>query len=81
MSWWQQPFFQVALPVILAFAIATLFQSKHTDSLGKRIDDLRDSLNHRVDGLENSMNQRFDATERRLERIENLLTEPSASRV
>jgi len=69
MSWWQQPFFQVALPVILAFAIATLFQSKHTDSLGKRIDDLRDS-----------MNQRFDATERRLERIENLLTEPAASR-
>ena len=69
MSWWQQPFFQVALPVILAFAIATLFQSKHTDSLGKRIDDLRDS-----------MNQRFDAIERRLERIENLLTEPAASR-
>jgi hypothetical protein len=57
MNWWQQPFFQVALPIIITFAIATLYQSK-------RIDDLRDSLN-----------KRFDDIERRLERIENLLTD------
>ena len=57
MNWWQQPFFQVALPIIITFAIATWFQSK-------RIDELRDSMNHR-----------FDAVERRLERIENLLTD------
>jgi hypothetical protein len=56
MNWWQQPFVQVALPIIVTFAIATLYQ-------GKRIDDLRDS-----------MNKRFDAVERRLERIESLLT-------
>jgi hypothetical protein len=57
MNWWQQPFFQVALPIIITFAIATLYQTK-------RIDDLRESLN-----------KRFDAIERRLERIENLLTD------
>lgn len=56
-NWWQQPFVQVALPIIIIFAIATWFQSK-------RIDDLRDS-----------MNKRFDAVDRRLERIENLLTD------
>jgi chromosome segregation ATPase len=64
MNWWQQPFVQVALPIIVTFAIATLYQ-------GKRIDDLRDSLNRRIDGLDN----RLDAIDRRLERIENLLTD------
>jgi len=57
MNWWQLPFVQVALPIIVTFAIATPYQ-------GKRIDDLRDS-----------MNKRLDAIERRLERIENLLTD------
>jgi hypothetical protein len=42
MNWWQQPFVQVALPISVTFAIATLYQ-------GKRIDDLRDSLNRRID--------------------------------
>ena len=68
MSWWQQPFFQVALPIIITFVIATWYQSK-------RVDDLRESMNQRINGLESSMNQGFDAIERRLERIENLLTE------
>jgi hypothetical protein len=45
MQWWQQPFFQVALPIIVTFAIATWFQSK-------RIDDLRDSLGKRLDAIE-----------------------------
>ena len=45
MNWWQQPFFQVALPIIVTFAIATLFQSK-------RIGDLRDSIGKRLDAIE-----------------------------
>ena len=45
MNWWQQPFVQVALPIIVTFAIATLYQ-------GKRIDDLRDSMNKRFDAVE-----------------------------
>jgi hypothetical protein len=64
MTWWQQPFVQVALPIIMTFAIATWYQSKGVDDLGKRIDDLRDTMGHR-----------FDAVERRLERIENLVTD------
>jgi len=64
MVWWQQPFIQVALPIIVTFAIATLFQSKRIDDLSKRIDDLRDSLGRRL-----------DAIEQRLARIENLLAD------
>jgi hypothetical protein len=45
MNWWQQPFVQVALPIIVAFAIATLYQ-------GKRMDDLRDSINKRLDSID-----------------------------
>jgi hypothetical protein len=45
MVWWQQPFVQVALPIMVTFAIATLFQSK-------RIDDLRDSVGRRLDAIE-----------------------------
>ena len=61
---WQQPFFQVALPIIVTFAIATLYQSKRINDLSKRIDDLRETMNFR-----------FDAVELRLERIENLVAE------
>jgi hypothetical protein len=67
MNWWQQPFVQVALPIIVTFAIATWFQSK-------RIDDLRDSLGRRIDELRDSMNHRFDVVERRLERIDRRIT-------
>jgi hypothetical protein len=44
-NWWQPPFVQVALPIIVAFA--TLYH-------GKRIDDLRDSMNKRFDAVERS---------------------------
>jgi hypothetical protein len=45
MVWWQWPLIQVALPIIVTFAIATLFQSK-------RIDDLRDCLGRRLDAID-----------------------------
>jgi len=45
MVWWQLSCIQVALPISVSFAIATLFQSK-------RIDDLRDSLGRRLDAIE-----------------------------
>ena len=64
MNWWQQPFFQVALPIIITFALATWYQSK-------RVDDLRDSLNRRI----GSIDKRLEAIERRLERIESLFSE------
>jgi F0F1-type ATP synthase membrane subunit b/b' len=64
MNWWQQPFVQVALPIIVTFAIATWFQNKRMDELSKRLDDFRDAIG-----------KRLDAIERRLERIENLLSD------
>jgi hypothetical protein len=68
-QWWQQPFFQVALPIIIAFAIATLFQSRRIGDLGKRLDD----MGKRIDDLRDSLNRRLDAIEVRLSRIEELL--------
>lgn len=80
MQWWQQPFFQVALPIIVTFAIATWYQSKRVndqgkriDDIGKRIDDLRDSVNKRIELLEGSIGRRLDAIDARLARIEELL--------
>ena len=35
--WWQQPFFQVALPIMITFALAFFWQNK-------RIDDLRSDV-------------------------------------
>jgi len=52
MDWWKQPFFQVALPIIITFIVATMYQSKRIDDMGKRIDDLRDSVNRRLDAIE-----------------------------
>ena len=73
--WWQPPFFQVALPIIITFAVATWFQSKRIDglrdSLGKRIDE----QSKRIDDLRDSVDKRLDAIDKRLERIETLLTE------
>jgi hypothetical protein len=47
-NWRQQPFFQVALPIIVTFALATWFQSK-------RIDDPRDSINKRLEAIESRL--------------------------
>jgi hypothetical protein len=53
-DWWQQPFFQVALPIMVAIVVGTWYQCKH-------IDDLIDSINKCTD--END--KRLQATERR----------------
>ena len=45
MEWWKEPFFQVALPIMVSFAFATWFQSK-------RIDDLKDAISKRLDAIE-----------------------------
>lgn len=55
--WWQQPFFQVALPIIITLALTFWAHNR-------RIDDLKESLS-----------KRLDAIERRLERLEQLLTD------
>jgi hypothetical protein len=63
MQWRQQPFFQVALPIIFTFTLATWYQAG-------RITDLRESLGKRIDDLRGDMNLRFQGIEKRLERLE-----------
>lgn len=66
MTWWPQLFFQVALPIIITFALVTWYQNS-------RITDLRDMLGKRIDDLKDSINKRLDAIEKRLSSIEDLL--------
>ncbi|MBV8728353.1 MAG: hypothetical protein JO336_00955 [Acidobacteriia bacterium] len=77
-QWWQQPFFQVALPIIITFILATWYQSSRVtdlrDALGKRIDDLRSDMNARFAGVDG----RLDAIDRRLDRIESLMVDHSS---
>src|ERR1035438_7446359 len=54
MIWWQQPFFQVALPIMIAIVLGTWYQCK-------RIERMCDSINRWPDENE----KRMDATERR----------------
>ena len=54
MIWWQQPFFQVALPIMIAIVLGTWYQCR-------RIDRMCDSINRWPDENE----KRMDATERR----------------
>jgi len=74
---WQQPFFQVALPLMITFFLATWYQAgrindlrdsfgKRFDDMGKRIDDLRSYMDARF----GEMNVRFSAIERRLDKLE-----------
>ena len=70
MPWWQQPFFPVALPIIVSFVLATWYQSSRItdlrESLGKRIDDLRSDMNVRF----SEVSVRIGAVETRLERLD-----------
>jgi hypothetical protein len=58
-EWWKEPFFQVALPVIITFVLSYLH-------LSKRIDD----VNKRIDGIE----KRLESIEKTLEKIRELLS-------
>lgn len=74
---WQQisgnPFFTVALPLMVTALMALLFQNSRFTDLGKRLDDLRSDMNKRFDGVD----KRFDAVDRRLEKIEAKLDDHS----
>ena len=58
------PFTQVALPIMVTFAIATWYQSK-------RVDDLRSDMNKRFEDV----NRHFDGVNRRLDKVDEILKE------
>jgi hypothetical protein len=70
MQWWQPPFLQVALPVMVTFILATWYQSGRISDLGGRISDVRDSLGKRIDDFRSEMNIHFAAVEKRLDKLD-----------
>jgi hypothetical protein len=75
MNWWQQPFIQIALPIMITFVLsiwlATWTQNKSFGQLGKRIDDFRADVNARFLSIEN----RLARIESRLDSIDAKLSE------
>lgn len=69
--WWRQPFFEVALPIIIAFVLTYWAHNRRIDNVNRRIGD----VNRHIEELKNLVLKRLNATERRLERIEQLLAD------
>ena len=59
----QQPFIQVALPIIIALMLAAWMQNKRFDDLNRRIDD----QNRLIGEFRHDMNQRLERIEAKLE--------------
>jgi hypothetical protein len=51
MQWWQQPFFQVALPIVISIILGTWYQGSRMGEIGNRITGLGDSLGKRIDDM------------------------------
>lgn len=86
------PFMQVALPIMFAVLVAAWLNGKSMEAISKRIDDLRSDMNGRnadvrnlingrFDDIRNLVNGRFDDINHRLGAIEGRLSrlESSAS--
>ena len=73
--WYKEPFFQVALPLIIAILLDRWYQGKRIDDLradiGKRMDDLRADIGKRIDDLRTDITRRFDEVNKRLDRLED----------
>jgi sensor domain CHASE-containing protein len=64
----QQPFVQVALPIVIAVTIAAWLQNKRFEDQGRRIDELRSDMNKRLDRIETKLegfNERITRLEER----------------
>jgi hypothetical protein len=59
----QQPFVQVALPIIVALTIAAWLQNKRFDDLNRRIDD----QNRLIAEFRHDVNQRLERIEAKLD--------------
>jgi sensor c-di-GMP phosphodiesterase-like protein len=62
----QQPFVQVALPIIVALMLAAWLQNKRFDDVNRRIDEFRTDVNQRLDRIET----KFDNHTERITRLE-----------
>jgi hypothetical protein len=64
MAWWQQPFIQIALPIIITFVVASWSQNKRIDEVSKRLDDIVQRLT-RIESLLTDHDRRLTALEER----------------
>ena len=55
--WWKEPFFQIAVPIIVTFIVATWNQNRNFTSIDKRIDDLKDYMKWRFDVVDESLKE------------------------
>jgi low affinity Fe/Cu permease len=65
----QQPFIQVALPILIGFFLTVIVQNKRFEDLNRRFDDMNrrlDEIIKRLDRIESKL----DDHERRLTRVE-----------
>jgi hypothetical protein len=65
--WYKEPFFQVALPIIITFGMAYWHNNK-------RLDDLRTDIGKRIDDLRADITRRLDDVTKRLDRLEQRST-------
>jgi di/tricarboxylate transporter len=54
MTWWQQPFFQISLPIMIIFVLVTWYTAikDRRDALRRRIDDLLQDHERRIKTME-----------------------------
>jgi len=64
MQWWQQPFIQIALPIIITFVVASWSQNKRIDEVSRRLDDIVQRLT-RIEGLLTDHDRRITTLEER----------------
>ncbi|HUI42443.1 MAG TPA: hypothetical protein VL523_10795 [Terriglobia bacterium] len=57
--------------IVLGYIVGFYFQRRDSESLNRRIDDLRSDVNHRFDDLIRYIDARFKAVEDRLDRLEH----------
>ena len=62
----QQPFIQVALPIIVALTLAAWLQNKRFDDINHRLDEFRSDVNKRLERIE----AKLDFHNERIARLE-----------
>jgi hypothetical protein len=50
--WWQQPFFQVALPIMITFALTFWAHNRRIDDLKEALGKRLDAIKHRLERIE-----------------------------
>jgi hypothetical protein len=66
----QQPFVQVALPIVVALTLAAWLQNKRFDDMNRRLDEFRADLNQ----FRNEVNHWLERIETKLDRHNDRIT-------